>query len=551
VDNRWAATAVPGWWQAADGRWYPPELHPSRRADVEAEAWRRSTGGPGSPVDAGIGAASDPPPAASDPRPTVPSAVTADPEWWQAANGRWYPPELHPANRSDTEADAWRRAAPVQGIGSDTGDWAESRPPPTPRTVPGSDETAGQPPVAPRPPTADISGAGPGSNDAAANGPSRTERLRYRRRARRRQRQRRALWWTGVATIACGVVLAADVGWFYYHSEVAGSALLQREGAAIAAARSDAGQNRTVPSADCQSFSDAGAQAQGLVSAPQIGMEAPVVAGDGDDQLNVAVGHATGSSWPGQPGTTLLAAHDVTYFSHINQLAVGSPIDFVTPCRTYVYRVTGHQVVQEGSPLYSSPNQSLLILETCFPANALFLTTQRYLVTAEFTDSLTTGQQIPAISPPPIPMVPVPAALNAQGLTLATNSVPLGVLDIQGTPSPSWEQSMAPYDTEAAALTEYFGAIRSAEQNQLAWWSAITKNVPMSAAGPLRGARISGYSARLNPVLAAQGSSFSSAELDSQLSVSGGSDPGIYDMQVTVTNEFGTLLITKWVMTQS
>jgi hypothetical protein len=45
------------WWQATDGRWYPPELLPSYV----------------------------PPP------PSPPS-----PGWWQASDGQWYPPEQHP-----------------------------------------------------------------------------------------------------------------------------------------------------------------------------------------------------------------------------------------------------------------------------------------------------------------------------------------------------------------------------------------------------------------------------------------------------------------------
>jgi hypothetical protein len=42
--------AGPNWWQASDGRWYPPEQSPQ----------------------AG---------------------------WWQASDGRWYPPEQHPSHQ--------------------------------------------------------------------------------------------------------------------------------------------------------------------------------------------------------------------------------------------------------------------------------------------------------------------------------------------------------------------------------------------------------------------------------------------------------------------
>lgn len=49
----------PGWWQASDGKWYAPELHPSYRP---------------------------PTPPITYPAPTPP------PGYWRAADGNWYPP---------------------------------------------------------------------------------------------------------------------------------------------------------------------------------------------------------------------------------------------------------------------------------------------------------------------------------------------------------------------------------------------------------------------------------------------------------------------------
>ena len=61
----------PGWWQAADLKWYPPELQP----DYEA-----------------------PPPADERPQ-QPPQSQPPDggprPGWWQAADLKWYPPEQH------------------------------------------------------------------------------------------------------------------------------------------------------------------------------------------------------------------------------------------------------------------------------------------------------------------------------------------------------------------------------------------------------------------------------------------------------------------------
>jgi len=54
-------------------------------------------------------------------------------------------------------------------------------------------------------------------------------------------------------------------------------------------------------------------------------------------------------------------------------------------------------------------------------------------------------------------------------------------------------------------LSEYFGALRSAEQGQGAWWVAMSPTVPISATDPLRGATITEYTARVNPSLSVAG----------------------------------------------
>ena len=64
--------AGPAWWQARDGRWCSPELHPGSAASLAASLpWHEA---PGSPVD----------------------ARSACPGWWVASDGNWYPPETHP-----------------------------------------------------------------------------------------------------------------------------------------------------------------------------------------------------------------------------------------------------------------------------------------------------------------------------------------------------------------------------------------------------------------------------------------------------------------------
>lgn len=338
----------------------------------------------------------------------------------------------------------------------------------------------------------------------------------------------------GVVLILAGLGIGLHVTNFYATSSSGGRALIQRFHNRAAAAQKK-------PQV-CQPLADSVAGPQALVEAPAIGLTAPVEAGVSDAVLNVAVGHVPGSSWPNEPGTTLLAAHDVSYFSGIDQLQPGQMIDLTTPCDTYVYRVTAHQIVAAGSPLSSSPSQTLLILETCYPLNALFLTSQRYLVIASLAKVLVQVRSVPtAVAQPTAPSVPAPAPLADQGLTLDDNPVQLGVLDLAGNPSSSWRQGPEPLADEAAALADYFGALRSAQQNQAQWWSQLAPNVPFSAAQPLVGSEFS-YRGSLNPTLSVQGSALTGATIDVDIDA-GGRD---YALQVVEAVVGGELEITQW-----
>jgi sortase A len=332
-----------------------------------------------------------------------------------------------------------------------------------------------------------------------------------------------------VVCIAAALAMAANIGWFLRTSSVRGGALVLHERQAISAAAQNA---RT-----CQgSVGDAGralasgGNPAGLLEIPALGLVAPVLQGTDEKVLSDAVGHVPGSVWPGQQGTTVLSAHDVTWFSRIDGLKTGAQVRYVTPCRTFVYLVTGHQVVRAGSPVYNT-SAGRIVLDTCYPLNALYITPLRYLVYAGLAQTAPTAPvRAPAV---PAPLtVPVPAALAAQGLSLQQNYAPLGTLTLAGAPSAAWRQTNAPLQDEATALTAYFGILRSAEQGERGWWARLAPGVPVSAAADLSGGQISGYVSRLRITLLAQGSQATGATLAATVTVTGSSRPGTYDLTV-------------------
>jgi hypothetical protein len=251
--------------------------------------------------------------------------------------------------------------------------------------------------------------------------------------------------------------------------------------------------------------------------------------------------------WPGTTGNTVLEAHDVSYFVNIDQLKPGDTIRYETPCTTYVYAVQSHQVIAQGAPVYNTPGPTLSLV-TCWPTNALWFTPTRYLVTASEVQTVpntgagTSVGAVPASATPP--GVPAPAALAAQGLTLATNSILMGTMSVTGFPDPSWVEGPGPLAVQDSAVESFIAGTKALEQNQSAWWSALAPQVPVPQ--PLLGARVTGYDASLDVTVTALGTEASSVELTDTATVAGGSAPGSYAMTVTQAVSDGQLVITGW-----
>jgi sortase A len=365
------------------------------------------------------------------------------------------------------------------------------------------------------------------------------------RERRGRSAARRILVAVSIACIGVGLVLAWHIAWFLRSSSVHGAALVQRERRAISASGHDA---RT-----CQSPGPlypgraTGGAPQGLLEIPALGLVAPVLQGTDSAVLDRAVGHVPASAWPGQPGTSVLAAHDVTWFSRIDRLGPGDEIRYVMPCRTFAYRVVSHRVVDAGYPVYNT-DFGRIVLDTCYPLDALYLTGSRYLVYADLIETSPTS----AIPAPPASLapliVPAPKALVADGLSLEQNQAPLGVLSWAGSPSASWRQTSAPLRAEASVLTAYFGIVRSAEQGERSWWADLAPSVRESAAAGLWDGEITRYDTPLDIMLRVRGGRVLGATLTAVVSTAGPWPPGTYRLAVTETVSGGKLLVSSFTM---
>ncbi|MEN8241410.1 MAG: sortase [Chloroflexota bacterium] len=126
-----------------------------------------------------------------------------------------------------------------------------------------------------------------------------------------------------------------------------------------------------------QSFASAPAPPRSLEGAiqieiPAIGVDAPIVVGDGWEQLKQGVGQHIGSSNPGQPGNLVLSAHNDIFgqiFRDLDQLEVGDEIIIYTNVRAYTFVIDQQTLIVEPTfvQVMDPTPTSTITLISCYP----------------------------------------------------------------------------------------------------------------------------------------------------------------------------------------
>jgi len=107
------------------------------------------------------------------------------------------------------------------------------------------------------------------------------------------------------------------------------------------------------------------------IQIPAIGVDAPVVQGDGWEQLKKGVAQHIGTADPGQSGNVVLSAHNDIYgeiFRQLDKLKPGDEVIVFTNQKQYTYVVDGTQVVAPTSVEVMAPTGSPVVtLISCYP----------------------------------------------------------------------------------------------------------------------------------------------------------------------------------------
>lgn len=107
------------------------------------------------------------------------------------------------------------------------------------------------------------------------------------------------------------------------------------------------------------------------IQIPAIGVDAPIVQGDGWEQLKKGVGQHIGSTDPGEKGNVVLSAHNDIFgeiFRDLDRLKPGDEITIFTNQRAYSYVVSDSEIVEPTQvDIMENTSQPTLTLISCYP----------------------------------------------------------------------------------------------------------------------------------------------------------------------------------------
>ncbi len=107
------------------------------------------------------------------------------------------------------------------------------------------------------------------------------------------------------------------------------------------------------------------------IQIPSINIDAPIVQGDGWEQLKKGVGQYVGSPDPGQDGNVVLSAHNDVYgeiFRYLDRLTPGDEVIIYTQQRQYTYIVDRTVLVEPTAvEVMASTGSPTVTLISCYP----------------------------------------------------------------------------------------------------------------------------------------------------------------------------------------
>ena len=117
------------------------------------------------------------------------------------------------------------------------------------------------------------------------------------------------------------------------------------------------------------------------VMSPKIGLDAIVLEGVSDDELNGGPGHFPGSALPGEKGNAVVSAHRDRHFNHLGELQLGDTVVTETETRRTTWVVTNRRIIDKDAPALFRTPDATLTLTTCWPIRYVGSAPDRLILT--------------------------------------------------------------------------------------------------------------------------------------------------------------------------
>ena len=122
----------------------------------------------------------------------------------------------------------------------------------------------------------------------------------------------------------------------------------------------------------------------GMLDVPRLNLTTPVIEGDDDTTLKLAVGHLPDTPLPWERGNSAFAGHRDGLFRPLKDIKVGDEIRFRTSRAEFRYRVTGTSIVTpDDVSVLENRSEPTLTLITCYPFYYLGNAPKRFIIHAQ------------------------------------------------------------------------------------------------------------------------------------------------------------------------
>lgn len=116
---------------------------------------------------------------------------------------------------------------------------------------------------------------------------------------------------------------------------------------------------------------------------PRLQLDAIVLEGVGDDELNAGPGHLPGSAFPGERGNAIISAHRDRHFARLGDIQIGDTVVTESGTHRSGWVVISKRVIDAEAPALYRTRDATLTLTTCWPIRYLGSAPDRLLVTAK------------------------------------------------------------------------------------------------------------------------------------------------------------------------